>query len=122
MRTTRRSPCRIFVNYLIAGGALSVTFIPVFTKYMAEDREQEGWHVFSTVIVFMTLLLAAAVLVGEVFASQLVGLIAPGFPSDQKAEVVFLTRLMLPAQFGFVFQCAACLPSLIHCSAVPRLL
>jgi putative peptidoglycan lipid II flippase len=90
------------VNYLIAGGALSVTFIPVFTKYLAEDREQEGWHVFSTVIVFMSLLLFVAVVIGEVFATQLVQIVAPGFPPEQREEVVFLTRLMLPAQFGLV--------------------
>ena len=36
-----------FLNYLIAGGSLSVTFIPVFAKYAAEKREEEGWRVFS---------------------------------------------------------------------------
>ena len=48
-----------FLNYLVAGASLSVTFIPVFTKYAAEDREDEGWHVFSTVMTFMGLLLVA---------------------------------------------------------------
>jgi putative peptidoglycan lipid II flippase len=28
-----------FLNYLIAGGSLSVTFIPIFAKYVAEERE-----------------------------------------------------------------------------------
>src|ERR1700757_916683 len=56
-----------FLNYLVAGASLSVTFIPVFTKYAAEGREDEGWHVFSTVITFMGLLLTAFVLGGEVF-------------------------------------------------------
>ena len=90
-----------FLNYLVAGASLSVTFIPVFTKYAAEGREDEGWHVFSTVMTFMGLLLVAFVLVGEVFAPQLAQLIAPGFPPEEKARVIFLTRLMLPAQFCF---------------------
>ena len=42
-----------FLNYFIAGGSLSITFIPVFAKYVAENREEEGWHVFSTVITVM---------------------------------------------------------------------
>src|SRR5713101_6115492 len=42
-----------FLNYLVAGGSLSLTFIPVFAQYVAEDREIEGWRVFSTVITFM---------------------------------------------------------------------
>jgi len=90
-----------FLNYLVAGGALSLTFIPVFAQYVAERREDEGWHVFSTVITFMSLVLGALVVVGEIFGSQLVPLIAPGFDAAQKARVVFLTRLMLPAQICF---------------------
>src|SRR6266568_9698283 len=48
-----------FLNYLVAGGSLSITFIPVFAHYVAENREEEGWHVFSTVICFMGLVLVA---------------------------------------------------------------
>ena len=87
-----------FLNYLVAGGSLSLTFIPVFAQYIAEKREEEGWRVFSTVITLMSLVLVTFVAVGEIFAPQLVQLIAPGFDPAQKARVVFLTRLMLPAQ------------------------
>src|SRR4051812_18207768 len=38
-----------FLNYLVAGASLSITFIPVFTKYAAKGEEDEAWHVFSTV-------------------------------------------------------------------------
>jgi len=91
-----------FLNYLVAGASLSVIFIPVFTKYLAEDREDEGWHVFSTVTTFMGLLLTVVVIMGEIFAPHLVNIISPGFTPAAKAEVVFLTRLMLPAQICFV--------------------
>ncbi|HUJ33395.1 MAG TPA: murein biosynthesis integral membrane protein MurJ [Candidatus Acidoferrum sp.] len=90
-----------FLNYLVAGGSLSVTFIPVFAKYVAENREEEGWRVFSTVITVMGFVLCALVVVGEIFAQQLVTLIAPGFSAAERARVVFLTRLMLPAQICF---------------------
>jgi putative peptidoglycan lipid II flippase len=90
-----------FLNYLVAGGALSLTFIPVFAHYMAEKREEEGWKVFSTIITFMGLVLVALVVVAEILAPQLVDVIAPGFGPDEKARVVFLTRLMLPAQLCF---------------------
>ena len=90
-----------FLNYLVAGGSLSLTFIPVFTKYVAENREDEGWHVFSTVITAMGVLLAVLIVAGEIFAPQLVQLIAPGFSPAEKARVIFLTRLMLPAQICF---------------------
>ncbi|PYV18790.1 MAG: murein biosynthesis integral membrane protein MurJ [Acidobacteria bacterium] len=90
-----------FLNYLMAGGALSVTFIPVFAMYASQNREDEGWHVFSTVATVMSLMVAALILAAEVFAPQLVAAITPGFHTDEKARVVFLTRLMLPAQYFF---------------------
>ncbi len=91
-----------FLNYLVAGASLSVIFIPVFTKYVAEGKEEEGWHVFSIVTTFMGLLLTFVVIMGEIFAPHLVNIISPGFTPAAKAEVVFLTRLMLPAQICFV--------------------
>lgn len=90
-----------FLNYLVAGGALSVTFIPVFAKYAAEGREEEGWRVFSTVVTFMGLAVTALVVAGEIFAGPLVRLIAPGFGPAERERAVFLTRLMLPAQICF---------------------
>ena len=91
-----------FLNYLVAGASLSVIFIPVFTKYLAEGKEEEGWHVFSTVITFMAMLMLLFVGVGELFAPHLVEITSPGFASAEKARVVFLTRLMLPAQICMV--------------------
>lgn len=90
-----------FLNYLVAAGSLSIIFIPVFTKYMAEKREDEAWRVFSTVVTFMGSLLVIVVLAAEIFAPQLVEAIAPGFRPEVKAQVIFLTRLMLPAQICF---------------------
>src|SRR5271163_142739 len=90
-----------FLNYLIAGGSLSVTFIPVFAKYVAAKTEDEGWHVFSTVVTVMGFVLVALVILGEIFAHKLVLVIAPGFSPAERERVVFLTRIMLPAQICF---------------------
>lgn len=91
-----------FLNYLVAAASLSVTFIPVFSKYMAEKNEEEGWRVFSIVITVMGLLVTALVLLGEVFAPQLASAIAPGFKNPVERErLIYLTRLMLPAQICF---------------------
>ena len=90
------------LSYLVAGGTLGMFFIPVFTKYVAEKREEEGWHVYSTIITCLTLILLVLIVFGEIFAPLLVRLIAPGFDAVQKTRVVFLTRLMLPSQL-FLF-------------------
>jgi putative peptidoglycan lipid II flippase len=90
-----------FLNYLVAGGSLSLTFIPIFAKYVAANEEGEGWRVFSTVITFMGLVLVALIVLAEIFASHLVSAIAPGFRGPERDRVIFLTRLMLPAQLCF---------------------
>ncbi len=90
-----------FLNYLIAGGSLSITFIPVFSKYVAEKREDEGWHVFSTVVSVMGCALVVLIVGAEIFAPQIVRYIAPGFSPEERGRVIMLTRLMLPAQFCF---------------------
>ncbi len=90
-----------FLNYLVAGASLSATFIPVFAKYSAEGREDEAWRVFSTVMTFMGGLLTVLIVIGEIFAPQLAHVIAPGFAPAERQRLIFLTRLMLPAQFCF---------------------
>jgi putative peptidoglycan lipid II flippase len=90
-----------FLNYLVASGSLSLIFIPVFTKYMAEKREEEAWHVFSIVVTFMGILLITLVVLAEIYAPRLIWLLGPGFRPEQKVLLIFLTRLMLPAQICF---------------------
>ena len=89
------------LNYLLAGGALSITFIPVFLEYLATERKEEAWAVFSTVLTVMTSVLVILVIVAEVYASTLAGWIAPGFTAEQRETVTYLTRIMLPAQAFF---------------------
>src|ERR1019366_9085843 len=55
------------LNYLLAGGALSITFIPVFLEYSASDREEESWRVFSIVLSAMMVLLSILLVVAEIF-------------------------------------------------------
>ncbi|MGH9325697.1 MAG: murein biosynthesis integral membrane protein MurJ [Terriglobia bacterium] len=90
-----------FLNYLVAGGSLSLTFIPILTRCIAEKREEDGWYVFSTVITLMGILLVVGIIIGEFFASDLVRVIAPGFRGPERERVIFLTRVMLPAQICF---------------------
>src|SRR5574338_1152316 len=38
-----------WLNYLVAGGTASITFISIFTRYSAEGREEEGQKAFNVV-------------------------------------------------------------------------
>jgi putative peptidoglycan lipid II flippase len=88
-----RIPDTIF-NLLVAG-ALSSAFIPVFTSYLAKEREEEAWRVGSSVMNAMLVALVALSVVIWVAAPFLVPLMVPRFDPDQLALTTDLTRLML---------------------------
>jgi putative peptidoglycan lipid II flippase len=87
-----------FMNYLLAGGALSIVFIPIFGGYLAKGQTDEAWRAFSVIANALLLALGVAT-VGLWFAlPALVPLVAPGFTDAQGAELVALSRIILPAQ------------------------
>src|SRR3989304_4631099 len=90
-----------FLNYLLAGGALSITFIPIFARYLAEGREEDGYRSFSSIATVMGIAMLFFVIVGEFLTEQLIPLIAPGAPPDQVHLAARLTRIVLPAQLFF---------------------
>jgi putative peptidoglycan lipid II flippase len=90
------------LNHIAASGFLSVTFIPIFSVYVAGRREEEGWRVLSVVFTCFGSLLAAGILIGGIFAPQLVSVLAPGLTDPSaKGLAVRMTRIILPAQFFF---------------------
>jgi putative peptidoglycan lipid II flippase len=90
--------------FLIAGGALSSAFIPVFTKYMTEGNKKEAWKTFSIVVCTVFLATTVFVIICEIFAVPLSRLVSPGFSllPEQIRQMAYLTRIVLPAQ-GFFF-------------------
>ena len=90
-----------FLNYLLAGGALSITFIPIFARCVAEGREEDGYRSFSVIATVMGIAMFFFILLGEILTEELIPLIAPGFSPDQVHTAARLTRIVLPAQIFF---------------------
>ena len=90
-----------FLNYIVAGGAASITFISIYSRFLAEKREDEAQKTFSIIITVMTAVLAVGVLLAEVFTPQLLQIVVPKFDAEQMALCVHLTRILLPAQIFF---------------------
>lgn len=90
-----------WLNYLVAGGTASITFISIYTRYLSQKREKEAEKTFSVIITVMTTVLVAGIVIAEVLAPQFVHLIAPHFSAEQTRLCVFLTRILLPAQIFF---------------------
>ena len=90
-----------WLNYLVAGGTASITFISIFTRYSAEGREEQAQKAFNIVVTVMTAVLLAGVGLAELFTPQIERLLFPRFSPEQLAECVRLTRILLPAQIFF---------------------
>lgn len=96
------------LNYLVAGGALSSTFVPLFREYWQRQRQSVAWTFFAVVASLILVLIVALVILFEVFAEPLVHfLYGPhkgirGLDPEQLALAVQITRIVLPAQIFFV--------------------
>ena len=90
-----------FLNYIVAGGAASITFISIYTRFLAEKRDADAQKTFSIVITVMTAVMIVGTIATEIFAPQFVRWFVKGFRPDQIELCVRLTRILLPAQIFF---------------------
>jgi putative peptidoglycan lipid II flippase len=90
-----------FLNYIVAGGAASITFISIYTRFLAEKRNDEAEKTFSIIITVMTTVMIVGTIATEIFAPQFVRWFVKGFTPDKIDLCVHLTRILLPAQIFF---------------------
>jgi len=90
-----------FLNYVVAGGAASITFISIYTRFLAEKREVDEQKTFSIIVTVMTTVMIVGTILTEIFAPQFVRWFVKGFPPDKIELCVHLTRILLPAQIFF---------------------
>jgi len=90
------------LNYFLAGGALSIAFVPLWTRTRARDGEAAAARLFQTVLGTLGVAVAVATLAIWLAADALVALQFPRFDPAQRALTAQLTRIVLPAQLFFV--------------------
>jgi len=96
-----------WLNYIVAGGAASITFISIYTRFLAEKRDADAQKTFSIIISVMTVVMVLGTIVTEIFTPQFVTwMFGPsathaGFSPAQIDLCVHLTRILLPAQIFF---------------------
>lgn len=86
-----------FLNYLLAGGVLSIVFIPIFQRYLARDDEDGGWRAFSAIANPLVLLLVVGVALMWVATPWLTRLLFD-FEPQHFPQLDRLVRIVLPAQ------------------------
>lgn len=86
---------------LLVTGALSASFIPVFTSYLHKDKKQ-AYQMASSVINLLLLFFTAISIIAFIFANPISHLIAKGFSDYQINLMSSLTRILLFAQIFFL--------------------
>ncbi|HKD83161.1 MAG TPA: murein biosynthesis integral membrane protein MurJ [Terriglobales bacterium] len=90
-----------FLNYILAGGTASITFISIYTRHISRDDNAGAQRAFDSTITLMSGILCIGTVFLEIFAPQLVRLVFPKFSADQVDLCVHLTRILLPSQIFF---------------------
>ncbi len=81
---------------MVAGGALSSAFIPVFTNYMSGEQDSKtAWHIANAALNLAIAIMVVLALVVIIFAGQLVPLYNPHTDPQKLALITSLTRIML---------------------------
>ena len=89
------------ISYFLVGGAASITFVSILTRYREAGREEDGQRSLSAILTAMYLVLGTAIVLAEIFAPWYIHWWFPGFDAEKAAVCVRLTRILLPAQMFF---------------------
>ena len=85
---------------LVAEGAMSAAFVPVFTGYLIEKPEREVWQFANRVFWTLAALAAGLTILGIVFSPALVhALTLMGSSRGQWTEAITLNRIIFPFLF-----------------------
>jgi len=83
------------LNHVVASGYLSITFIPIFSKYISKNDEENGYRVYSIIMNTFGLALLCFILITILWAPALVNLFAPGIKDPETfAQAVRMTRII----------------------------
>jgi putative peptidoglycan lipid II flippase len=93
---------------LFGEGVLSASFIPVYSKLLAEGDEEEAGRVAGAVAAILALTTAVVVLVGVLAAPVVTDVLIPGFKGATRELTIRLVRILFPGA-GLLVLSAWCL-------------
>lgn len=93
---------------LLGEGVLSASFIPVYSRLLAQDRREEAGRVAGAIAGTIALVAALLVVLGVALAGPLTTLLVPGYTGEKHALTVTLVQILTPG-LGFLALSAWCL-------------
>lgn len=91
-----------FMYFLLVSGALSVSFIPVFSERLAKGNKKSAWELSSSLINFMALVTFIASILIMIFAEPLVKyVVGPGWGESAQSLAISMMRVIAVNPFLF---------------------
>jgi len=88
------------INYLLIGGAASISFVTILSRYREANQHEEGDEALSVILNTMLLVLGGAILLAEIFVPVYTRFFfMPG--SIEAVLCTHMTRILLPGQLFF---------------------
>lgn len=87
-----------FLYEILVAGAITVAFIPVFTSYLSQKKDEEATTLASIILNIATLIVGIAVVLLIPLTPFVLRIIVPGFTDAQIAETAYYTRIVLVLQ------------------------
>ena len=81
---------------LLGEGVLSASFIPVYSRLLADGKQKVADRVAGVFVSFLALIVAGIVIVGTLLTPVILAITAPGLAPDVMALAVRLTRIVFP--------------------------
>lgn len=97
-----------FLQNVFGEGALSASFIPIYSKLLAQDDKEEASHVARAVLGLLALITSLVVLAGVFAAPYLISAIAPGFADERRELAIRIVQILFPGA-GLLVLSAWCL-------------
>jgi len=88
------------INYLLIGGAASISFVTILSRYREQGRDEEGEIALSVILNTMALVLGSALLIAEFLVPWYIRIYSKHDPV-QDALSIYMTRILLPGQLFF---------------------
>jgi len=97
-----------FLQNLFGEGVLSASFIPVYSKLLAEGDEEESSRIASVILSILALSTSVLVAGGALLTPYMIDLIAPGFHGAKRELTIRLVQILFPGA-GLLVISAWCL-------------
>ena len=85
-----------FLQNMLGEGVLSASFIPVYSRLLAEGDEELAGRVAGVIATLLFLVVSIFVILGVIFTPYLLWAIAPGFKGQVRELTILIVRILFP--------------------------